>query len=619
MSTSTKRIKNKKNKKATKSNFVSPLTVAHIKEQQDDIDEINETEEDEDNDGFRHQREKKKSDANHERKRAKRMRLEEESQEEQRLTALLFGSHDSNNKYDVDEDNDDESHDGHGDGNIPSGSLFEIDRTAGVALDDIDKETENDDIHDNDEVSYNHDNDEESEENDDNDNIIENYNSSSAWVDEDDDNLTISLEKKADRLKKLRNTMNENIIDGKDYEQRLRTRFETTSSAIARTDWASVDHITQNEKDGGKISQADDEEETSASKILSSTKSLLASSSSRLQPHILNVIRCPDANQNNYNQSTVNSVHFHPGSDEDDPLMLTAGLDKTLRFFKISNGGESSQKIHGVNFPNMPIHSASFLADTGSVVVSGRRPFFYIYDTEAGKVDKIPRIMGRKEKALEKFTTSPDGSLIAFIGNDGYIVVVETKSKLWVADLKMNGSARAVSFTPDGKYILSSGSDGEVYRWDLRTKKCVERFQNQDGTITSYISSSSKFLAVGAESGVVNMYNDNYYADGISQSFTNQNYADRDPVKSIMNLQTSIDFMKFNTDGQILAMSSRREKDSLKLLHVPTKTVFSNWPTSKTPLGYVWSLDFSPGSKYMAIGNDKGKCLLYKVSHYHDK
>lgn len=142
-------------------------------------------------------------------------------------------------------------------------------------------------------------------------------------------------------------------------------------------------------------------------------------------------------------------------------------------------------------------------------------------------------------------------------------------------------------------------------RWDLRTKKCVDRFKNEDGTISSYVSATSKFLAVGAESGVVNIYNDR-----------SRPFQKRSPVKSIMNMHTSVDYMKFNPDGDILAMSSRREKDSLKLVHVPTQTVFSNWPTSKTPLGYVWSLDFSPGSKFMAIGNDKGKCLLYKLPHY---
>jgi U3 small nucleolar RNA-associated protein 18 len=117
-------------------------------------------------------------------------------------------------------------------------------------------------------------------------------------------------------------------------------------------------------------------------------------------------------------------------------------------------------------------------------------------------------------------------------------------------------------------------------------------------------------LAVGAESGVVNLY-----ADEIRRSKTFE-YTARDPIKSIMNLQTSADMVRFNHDGQILGMSSRREKDALKLLHVPTATIFSNWPTSKTPLGYVWSMDFSPQSRFLAIGNDKGKCLLYKLMHY---
>ena len=39
--------------------------------------------------------------------------------------------------------------------------------------------------------------------------------------------------------------------------------------------------------------------------------------------------------------------------------------------------------------PKLPIYSASFLGDTGNVVVSGRRPFFYIYDAVAGKVGQV--------------------------------------------------------------------------------------------------------------------------------------------------------------------------------------------------------------------------------------
>lgn len=275
-----------------------------------------------------------------------------------------------------------------------------------------------------------------------------------------------------------------------------------------------------------------------------------------------------------------------------------------------------SLKVHSfrLSVPKLPIYSASFLGSTGNVVVSGRRPFFYIYDAVAGRVDLVPRILGRQEKSLEKLTVSPDGSLIAFYGNDGYVILVDVRTKQWLADLKINGSVRAIAFSPNGKFLYASGSDGQVYQWDVASRRCIDRFDNQDGTITSALACSSQHLAVGAESGVVNFYHAQNQA--ILDKDDSGLLGNRKPIKAIMNLQTSADLVKFSTEGQILAISSRREREALKLLHVPTRTVFSNWPTSKTPLGYVWSLDFSPKSMFMAIGNDKGKCLLYRLSHF---
>lgn len=160
-----------------------------------------------------------------------------------------------------------------------------------------------------------------------------------------------------------------------------------------------------------------------------------------------------------------------------------------------------------------------------------------------------------------------------------------------------------------------------LFRWNVRSRRCVERFRNEDGTITSSLAATSNFLAVGSESGVVNLYTEKYSRSSPygGNSGIGLNAVERNPLKSIMNLTTSADSLKFNDDGQILALSTKRETNGLKLLHVPTATVFSNWPTSKTPLKYVWSMDFSPGSKYFVVGNDHGKCLLYKLKHYWDE
>lgn len=51
-------------------------------------------------------------------------------------------------------------------------------------------------------------------------------------------------------------------------------------------------------------------------------------------------------------------------------------------------------------------------------------------------------------------------------------------------------------------------------------------------------------------------------------------------------------------------------------MHLPSLKVFSNWPTSGTPLGHVVDVDFSHSSEYVAIGNSRGKVLLYALRHY---
>ena len=94
--------------------------------------------------------------------------------------------------------------------------------------------------------------------------------------------------------------------------------------------------------------------------------------------------------------------------------------------------------------------------------------------------------------------------------------------------------------------------------------------------------------------------------------------------------------MRFNHDSQILALASSDERDQLKLVglhisaqsfaslttgqfHLGSQTVFSNWPTSGTPLGRVTTVDFSRQSEYLAIGNDGGKVLLYSLDHYNGR
>ena len=234
---------------------------------------------------------------------------EQDAAEERRLTALLFGGtyeEEAPLETEVKENEEEQEF---------AENFFELDRTG-------DEDVE---VHDDGRIARKN----KDSDSDDDDDAVES--DKPAWVDEDDADVSMNL-LSVDRLKKLRKSRSETApVDGAELERRLRKRFQDTTTAL--TDWANL------EESGAKKSED----------ILleSSAAPLLASSSDRLPPQVLNVVRCPDANQKDPNKAVVQAVHFHPGSDPDRPLILTAGLDKTLRFFQVD--AEESQKIHGIH------------------------------------------------------------------------------------------------------------------------------------------------------------------------------------------------------------------------------------------------------------------------------
>ena len=72
---------------------------------------------------------------------------------------------------------------------------------------------------------------------------------------------------------------------------------------------------------------------------------------------------------------------------------MVASGDKHLRFFRID--GDKNEKQLSVKFNDMSITCAAFLGCSSEVVVSGRKPFFYSYDTASGLVTKLPGLMGK--------------------------------------------------------------------------------------------------------------------------------------------------------------------------------------------------------------------------------
>ena len=426
------------------------------------------------------------------------------------------------------------------------------------------------------------------------------------WVDEEEEKTNINISK-VNRLRKLRKEEDESLISGSVYVSRLRAQHAKLNPG---TEWAQLDSWSRtyssdygesSDEENGAVIAPGHKDVEAVDDILRTNEDLVVKSGTKLLPGLLEYSRLVDANAEDPSNGPINSVQFHCNAQ----LLLTAGLDRRVRFFQID--GRRNTKIQSIFLEDCPIRKASFLPDGSQVIIAGRRKFFYSFDLVKAKVDKIGPLIGREEKSLEAFEVSPDSGTIAFVGNEGYILLVSSKTKELIGTLKMNGTVRSLAFADDGRQLLSSGGDGHIYHWDLRTRTCFHKGTDEgciNGTALC-ASPSGALFAAGSASGIVNVYNKEEFLGG-----------KRKPMKTIENITTKVDFMKFNNDAQILAISSSMKKNSLKLIHIPSYTVFSNWPPPNRTLHYPRCLDFSPGGGFMAVGSAAGKVLLYKLHHY---
>ena len=383
--------------------------------------------------------------------------------------------------------------------------------------------------------------------------------------------------------------------------ERLQERFEDTSGG--RPSWGNR-HIRRlyNKQDCATAdSDSDDELEHL---LLKKTK--LTERPSMLKPSFISLTQLSDANKGIQPDAVMRCVEFHPTSQ----LLLSAGFHKTLDIYQIE--GKHSNRIQGVCIENFPIYTAHFAARGEEIILNSNKPHFFVYNLQTDKIQKIYDVRGHQKEFFKHSLPSPSNTVIAFLGKDGYIVLLSAKTKQWISDLKMNGTARCAAFAKNGNIMLTGGSDGEVYVWDMNTRDCVNKFRDFGCGVIHSISASSgdsPTIAVGSDSGIVNVYDSScLYATQTPK-----------PVKIYKNLTTSITGCTFSPTNEILAFFSYRNKQAIRIAHSPTQTVFSNWPRQENNLSFVNALDFSYNSKYLALGNDLGRVLVYKLNHFLDK
>jgi U3 small nucleolar RNA-associated protein 18 len=306
------------------------------------------------------------------------------------------------------------------------------------------------------------------------------------WVDEEDMEIQISLNKK-NHLKKLKKEKGEDLISGVEFQERLRVQFNKMNSGADIYKWAYQEESTS---DSGSAEQ-------SLENLLKTNISPLDQEGGHQKDSdTLKISSLPDLNKDHYHNSIISSLTFHPTKEN---IALTSGLDKKLKIFSIDPYDNSSSNIQTLNTLDMPIYSAKFLNDT-EIVISGKRKHYFVYNLDDNKLERCSGLFSHYKEisSLEKLFVGPHH--YAFATNEGYILLFDAKNKTFKYDIKISGSVNSVCFDRNGLNLYAVGDQSEIYVFDLRKyRNCVNKFSDSGNFNTTYmdITRDNSYLATG--------------------------------------------------------------------------------------------------------------------------
>ena len=457
------------------------------------------------------------------------------------------------------------------------------------------------------------------------------------------------------RLRKLRQTEAEDVVNGREYTKRLRRHFEILNPA---PEWAQ--HAMQQPAPKRRRLSGNEDSENNASdddmdldddlpsvaplsKLLQNAENLVRQSGSgagkkrKLRPEVIDIQRAKDIP--GVQPSAITSLSFHPQL----PLLLSSGPSSTLYLHHIASSPPAptpNPLLTSMHIRGAPLSTTAFYPTDGRIFLSAKRRYFHVWNLNTGRVEKISRIYGQQheQRTMERFKLSPDGNYMALLGSakkgGGGINVLSAGSLQWVCQVRIESRGGIADFCwwRDSKGLCIAGKNGEITEWSVMEQRITARWQDEGavGTTTiglggrhEFIKSAigtDRWIATGSSSGIINIYDRRSWLASRQLASDQPVPQQPKPTKVLDQLTTPTSNLVFSPDGQLLAMASKWKRDAMRLVHLPSCTVFRNWPTSSTALGRITGVAFAGGEvvggdvhSLLAVANEQGKIRLWEI------
>ncbi|KAL9658590.1 hypothetical protein ABK040_006127 [Willaertia magna] len=417
------------------------------------------------------------------------------------------------------------------------------------------------------------------------------------------------------------------IISGEEYEKKMRKIYLQLNPTPlwAKLKIKQIEVNTINNEETGLVlkeeiinnlekNQIDEKFKRNASKSLLDTTLSTVLDRFTLKYEVLTDLNAKEK------MGSVLSISFHPKVN----VCAVLSNDKTIRLFTVDGKVNPlmDRLIVKDHRNNKKFNKILFTKDGKSIIILLEKlSRFLMTDLQTGKTRESQDLFVKRKKIEEReggkyildnvIDLSNDNKLIALSDDIGNVIIMSrstlTVKFMFTSNIK---EVNNLTFSYDSKYLFVTGKGSKIFIYDIENEKPKYSFNDFGNSeiSTLALSNDMQYIATGSKSGMVNIYRWNDVWSTINPK----------PLTVLTNLTTNVDILKFNVDTQLLLMASSEKCNAFRLVHIPSFSVYSNFPgdiAKKKELQFK-DIDFDSTSKMLALGGNSGSVLLYGFPFY---
>jgi small GTP-binding protein len=208
---------------------------------------------------------------------------------------------------------------------------------------------------------------------------------------------------------------------------------------------------------------------------------------------------------------------------------------------------------------------------------------------------KLVRTLREHQSSVSEIAWSPDGRMLASSSSDGTILLWDAETGECLHMLEGHkGEVWSVAFDPSGRMLASGGDDETVKLWDSETGECISTLRGHDNYVNCVVFNPLACTMASVSETVVKIWD----------------LETHECISTLDEHTGYINSVAFDPAGRTLASGS--DDKTVKLWNLETSECIN---TLKGHKGVVWDVAFDPAGRTLASGSDDKTVKLWETVH----